>query len=94
MDKVLFEFNYDCGRMGGLTGLFVATDAEVEALYGREIYFGEVLGKHSEIVCDFDSCCVEEKTRDQEFIAKLIEIVGDTTVSGFNPLSYAEEEEE
>ena len=29
--------------------LFVTTQAELESLYGKKIYFGEVLGKHSDI---------------------------------------------
>jgi len=29
--------------------LFVATEEEIENAHGREVYFGEVLGKHSGI---------------------------------------------
>jgi hypothetical protein len=36
--------------MGALSGIFVAEEEAVEALIasGKEVYFGEVLGKHSE----------------------------------------------
>ena len=43
----------DFGRMGELQGLFVAEELDVQDLIGKEVYFDEVLGKHSEINSDF-----------------------------------------
>lgn len=45
----LWKFHWYCGRMGDLNGLFLADDAEIDAMVGKYAYFGEVLGKHSEI---------------------------------------------
>ena len=45
----LYKFHWDCGRMGNLDGVFIAEPKEIEALIGKEIHFGEVLGKHSDI---------------------------------------------
>ena len=48
MEK-LWKFHWDCGRQGDLDGVFIATEEEVQSLVGQEVYFGEVLGKHSEV---------------------------------------------
>jgi hypothetical protein len=89
--KVIVDFYVDYGRMGDLSGMFVCDKADLEKLYGKEVHFGEVLGKHSEVSIDIDEGCFEIKTEDQEFIAKFIEIMGDGTISGYNPLDYIDE---
>ena len=86
--KKLYKFSWDCGRMGVLTGLFIAEESEIDALVGKHIYFGEVLGKHSEISGKLEAGDLEVKSDDQDFINKLIKIMGDGTISGFNPLDY------
>lgn len=48
----LYKFNVDCGRMGELEGAFEADESQIENLIGQDVYFGEVLGKHSEIRCE------------------------------------------
>ena len=47
--KKLYSFYWDCGRMGNLQGLFIAEESEVQKILSKEVYFGEVLGKYSEI---------------------------------------------
>ena len=47
--KGLYAYSLDCGRSGTLVGLFVANRDEVERARVSDIYFGEVLGKHSEV---------------------------------------------
>ena len=47
--KKLYAFHWDCGRMGELDGLFVATDEVIEIIVGKVVNFGEVLGKHSDV---------------------------------------------
>ena len=49
MGKVLVHFEWDCGRQGMVDGLFVTTQEKIDAAIGTEVYFGEILGKHSEI---------------------------------------------
>lgn len=88
--KKLYKFNLDCGRMGELEGIFTATDNELSKIKGKHIYFGEVLGKHSEIfVDDFDLSLITPISDDQSFVNKYDEIVGSI---GFNPLDFYEEE--
>jgi hypothetical protein len=52
--KGIYRFQYDCGRMGAISGIFVADTADVEKINGHTVFFGEVLGKHSEIDVDID----------------------------------------
>ena len=54
--KALFKMDFDCGRMGNLEGVFITDTEDVEYLVNNKIsvYFGEVLGKHSEI----SGCCL------------------------------------
>lgn len=92
MANNLYQFKLHCGRAGRLEGLFIASPEEVEAAYGKEVCFGEVLGKHSEVVCELDESMVTLKSEDQEFVAKLYTILG-TSVSGFNPFDYIESED-
>lgn len=92
MDK-LFSFFVDCGRMGSLKGLFIATDEELKEIEGVELYFGEVLGKHSEVFFTFnkEEHVEEKKDASPEFIAEAEKYIG-RTISGFNPLHYTPEE--
>lgn len=90
MSKILVEFYWDCGRSGELTGLFVTTKEKLENLYGQDAYFGEVLGKHSEISGTITEDDFTIKTDNQEFIKLFEELIGD---QGFNPFDYVEESE-
>jgi len=86
--KVLVSFAWDCGRLGNLHGLFICTQEELDALEEKEVYFGEVLGKHSEIFGtlkkeDFRIISVE-----QDKIDWLEEIMHNKSISGFNPMDY------
>ncbi|WP_321913530.1 hypothetical protein [Paraburkholderia sp. J11-2] len=92
--KVIVELGVDYGRSGTLSGIFVCEKADLEKLYGKEVYFGEVLGKHSEVSLEMDAECFEIRTEDQDFIAKFIEIMGDGTISGYNPFDYYDADEE
>lgn len=94
MSKVLVSFHWDVGRMGDVNGLFVTTTEELETLYGKNVYFGEILGKHSCIEGTVDRNDITIKTDDAEFIDRLVGIIGHETVSGYNPFNYIEDEEE
>lgn len=81
--KAIYNFHFDCGRMGDLTGSFVAEKKEIEWLInsGLEVYFGEVLGKHSEIHGPIDST-------DITMISDDFKLTKNHTNSGYNPLHY------
>lgn len=87
----LYRFEVDYGRSGKLSGLFVSTDEDLNLLNDTTIYFGEVLGKHSEVWIDNfqwqEYCTVVSD--DQSKINWLIEILG-YVVSGINPEYYYE----
>lgn len=85
--KAVFKLNVDCGRIGELEGLFIATKQEVKQLLEcpYEVYFGEVLGKHSEVYGK-----IEEKeiifVSDDENVIKIIE--EHDLSGGFDPFDY------
>lgn len=96
--KAIYNFFMDCGRMGDVEGTFVANKEDVQKAIGKYIYFGEILGKHSEVSCNLDEGCLTLVTEDQEFISKFEEIMGEGWSSGHNPMDhlpddYDEEEE-
>ena len=70
--KAIYEFYWDCGRQGEVLGTFIANKAQVEAAIGSEVYFGEILGKHSEVHGTLDNDDLTMKTDDQEFSNKLL----------------------
>jgi hypothetical protein len=83
--KLLYRFQWNCGRMGDMSGIFVADSDAVKNAIGSELYFGEVLGKHSEIEGTLVEDDVEVITDDQGFIQRFEEL---GCSNGFNPLSY------
>lgn len=91
--KNLYSFYVDCGRMGELEGLFVASPKEVEEVVGKEAYFGEVLGKHSEVDIQIMQHHIGLVSDDQEKVEWLESVIGCENISGFNPLDYIEEGE-
>ena len=48
-DVCVWLFRWDLDREGLIESIFTATKEEVDRAIGNEVYFGEVLGKHSEI---------------------------------------------
>jgi len=67
------------GSCSDVEGLFIATEAEVEAAIGRTIHCegtSEVLHEDN----------IEELSNDQELISKLQTTFKDNTISGYNPI--------
>lgn len=75
--------------MGELEGLFVASDEQIKNLKGKELDFGDALGKHSEICFSFDRSQIKVVSDDQEFINKFNAILPDGV--GTNPFNGLEE---
>jgi hypothetical protein len=81
----LYRWTADFGRSGILDGLFFDDCRLIETLKGNDVYFGEVLGKHSEITYELrteDFECIE---LDFDTLKMLYETLGQTA-SGFNPI--------
>ena len=83
----VYRFHADCGRQGSLEGVFISTEEEVTLLLDSqtEVYFGEVLGKHSEIFGSLSNDAISLITRDPE-VVKIVEEYDLT--SGYNPFDY------
>lgn len=91
--KAIYKFQFDCGRMGNLSGLFIAEKDAVKDLIesGKEVYFGEVLGRHSEIAGPVEASDVEMLSDEPDDV-KLFEKLKATV--GINPFDYIDENED
>ena len=73
-------------KNGNVEGLFIATEEEIDKfLVGREIYFGEILGKHSEVCISFekkDFKCLEVL---ESIINELFTALDSRSIAGYNP---------
>jgi hypothetical protein len=87
----LYRFYVDCGRMGVLEGVFAENEKLIKKIIGRNVYFGEVLGKHSDVRVRMEEDHFTKLTDDQDFIKKFKEY---ELASGFNPFNYIEEWDE
>lgn len=88
--KLLWKFEWDVGRMGTVESTFVATQSEIDAAVGEQVYFGEILGKHSDVYGPLEAKDLEVISRDPNEIAVFERTVGST---GHNPLDYIEDYE-
>ena len=86
--KALFKMNFDYGRSGSLQGLFIAEKEYIDFLVEKEleVYFGEVLGKHSEVYGRVASEEITMITTDESVI-HIIEV--HKLENGYNPLDYS-----
>lgn len=86
--KGVYKFRLDCGRAGSLEGVFVEDTNRVKALIESniEVYFGEVLGKHSYISRTIES-------NDIEFISDSRTVVNlfekNNLETGINPFDFS-----
>lgn len=87
----LWKFESDCGRSGILCGVFIATEEQIKDLIGVDVYFGEVLGKHSEVSGTIESSDITLLTENQSVVVELLDTFG-KTIAGHNPLDYISEE--
>jgi hypothetical protein len=83
----MYRMELDVGRMGVLSGLFICEDNELQTIIGKEGYFDECLGKHSEINWPFEMEDFEEIPVSQQTIDEFLALTG-TTISGYNPFLY------
>jgi len=93
MAEKLYKFHWDCGRSGDVEGLFIAEELDVKNALGSEIYFGEILGKHSEVYGSFDDDDIVTLDVSPQTVVELRKAIG-TNISGYNPLDYLNDEED
>lgn len=84
--KKLYRYYMDCGRMGGVSGVFTAEEEEVKAAIGSRVNFGEILGKHSEVRGVLKEEQIEMLTDDQVAVEVIDKYLGGGT--GYDPLDY------
>ncbi|AEC53133.1 hypothetical protein SCRM01_187 [Synechococcus phage S-CRM01] len=91
MTRGVYHFYQDFGRPGSLDGVFVADIEQVEKVYGLQAYFGEVLGKHSEVYCEVTpdnlKLITDEPSDVEVFDRYNINV-------GYNPLDYVDFDED
>lgn len=86
--KGIYRFTWDCGRSGRLRSIFVAERDEVVRAGGKKVYFGEVLGKHSDVYGTLEIGDIEfvsDDAADVETFERL------RLATGYNPLDYLDE---
>lgn len=83
-DLCLWSFHWDCGRAGDLEGVFKATKDDVKRLVGYDVYFGEVLGKHSEVYGRIEERDIKLLSDDP------IEVIN-AKESGYDPLEFIDD---
>ena len=88
-DSAIYKFYWDCGRMGDVSSVFAASKSRVAEVMGKTIYFGEILGKHSEIYGPLDPIDITLVTDDPVVVDLFIE---HKLECGYNPLRYVQEE--
>ena len=91
--EILYKFYWNCGRAGDVEGLFISTQSKIYAALGSNVYFGEILGKHSEIYGTLDAGDITVKSDDDNVISVLRNVFGGKdTLVGYNPLEYISED--
>ncbi len=86
--EAVYKMSIAFGRMGDIDGVFVAKKSHVKILIDSEmqVYFGEVLGKHSEIYSKIEKKSIK-MVSDNEDVVKVIKTNG--LESGYNPFDYS-----
>jgi hypothetical protein len=103
MGLKIYNFYMNFGRMGHLSGMFVVNDSGEKQLKDlieskTKVYFGEVLGKHSEVYTSIpeDSITPVEATENEvEVVCRVLGVstkYNYSTITGFNPLDYLDRE--
>lgn len=78
---------------GKISGLFISTEEEINKfLLDRTIYFGEVLGRHSEVSIDFKKDDFIPLRITKEVVQEIVDTSRNRTISGYNPFEYVDEE--
>lgn len=87
MKKGIYKFSTECGRNGSLEGVFIATKQQVDKLISShiQVYFGEVLGKHSEIYGAIEKKDIKLLTNAPDTVAAVEKY---KLTAGFNPFEY------
>ena len=75
------------GPFGAMAGKFIADSEGVQEAIGKVIYFGEVLGKHSDVFGELEDTDIKLITDDQK-VLEVLKSIGVDISSGYNPIEY------
>ena len=92
--KKMYKFMWNCGSMGNVEGLFFAEEKDVEEAIGLELYFGEILGKHSEVCGELEADDLKEIDISSDALKEMMDTFEGDTIVGYNPLEYISDEDE
>lgn len=104
-DIAIVRWYSDCGRMGALEGLIALNRDGIDLINHiidtkTTVYFGEVLGKHSDVygtleAKEFTLLATDQKAQGVvEVMCGKFDTTGIQVISGFNPIGYQLCEEE
>lgn len=88
--EAIWKFHWDCGRMGNISSVFIATKEDIQKAIGKTVYLGEVLGKHSDVYGELEKEHITFVTDDKEFVKLFIKY---DLSNGYNPLNYINDTE-
>uniref|UniRef100_A0AAU8HZ69 YopX protein domain-containing protein n=1 Tax=Rhizobium phage IG49 TaxID=3129228 RepID=A0AAU8HZ69_9CAUD len=91
MSRGIYRFSWDCGRNGDIDGIFSAEENEVKEAIGKNVNFGEALGKHSEVYGVIEEGEIVLVTDDVDAV-RIFDTYG--FGNGYNPLHYIRSDEE
>jgi hypothetical protein len=80
----LYQWSASFGRMGDLSGIVITTPKELKIRAGADVYFGEVLGKHSNVWYEFDPSdfrLITNKPHEMDALKQLPNLL-----SGYDPI--------
>lgn len=83
----LYRYEEDFGRMGSLSGVFLADDQDLKWFMGARVWDSDILGKHSEIQITFDSDTVKTLDVSESTVHDLLRVIG-KNISGTTPYDY------
>ncbi len=86
--RKIYSFGVDFGRNGEIDGMFIAESDNVENIIGKNVDFGEALGKHSDVQVVMEESYFTILSDELDFIEKFEKIIGTGSISGYNPLDY------
>ena len=89
MAEKIYKFSAEYNR-DPVESVFPAEEAEIEWIIGKDIYFGEIQGKHSEVIMTMKRSHFTVLTDDPIKVDIIKEIVGAT---GHCPFDYLDEEQ-
>lgn len=89
MTEKIYKFEVS-GRSGSLESVFAATEEQIAWIVGKDIWFGDVWGKHSSVSLTMETQDFTVVTEDPTAVKTFKEII---KLTGDCPFNYLEDEQ-